>query len=172
MADFTKASRAPLPNAADGVKKRQYYDLLNAFYDMGGAGGDYGRVFGDDAFTDDQARFKAVADRVVPGAFDELSGMDPMDVMAGYGIPSPEARALAALAGESMNNEAAIDFANRRYDSQRPYGFDFPQDAESVGSGSGDGMFPEAVKSMLPVVQTAGSYALPMLFSMLMRGGK
>jgi hypothetical protein len=41
-----------------------------------------------------------------------------------------------------------------------------------VDAGSGDDPFPEARKAMLPIVQTAGSYALPILFSMLMRGGK
>lgn len=41
-----------------------------------------------------------------------------------------------------------------------------------VDAGSEDDLFPEARKAMLPIVQTAGSYALPILFSMLMRGGK
>lgn len=198
MANFTKASKAPLPNTANGVKKRQYYDLLNAFYDIGSAGGDYDRVFGDDAFTDDQAHFKTVADRVVPGAFDELSGMHPMAVMSGYGISSPEAQALAALAWESANNESAIDLANRRYDAQQPYGFDFMGDHASrlfdprntkdaftalpdgnVLSSHGQIMYmPNGYNATdvddlaLPILRTAGSYALPMLFSMLMRGGK
>lgn len=198
MADFIPASKMPLPNVANGVKGRQQYDLLKAFYNMAGAGGDYSRVFGDDAFTDDQARFKAVADRVAPGAFDELSGMDPMDVMAGYGISSPEAQALVGLAGEGMNNASAMDLANWQYDSQQPYGFNFegdhglrfvdPGNAENAFMTRPDGSMmsnqgqimstPDGYNATdgddlaLPILRTAGSYALPMLFSMLMRGGK
>lgn len=100
---------------------------------------------------------------------------------------------------ESLEDEAYLNdmysrFANARYDTQQPYGFDFGYREPDFQGGrvtpksmalSYDGEYttppenpqlPSVIDDVAgvvgPLAKTAGSYALPMLFSMLMRGGK
>lgn len=79
------------------------------------------------------------------------------------------------------------DASDRYYDPNwsGPHAFDVadpedPYEGGEVFVGNGDrvaqpgeeGFIGDAKNALMPIVQTAGSYVLPMLFSMLMRGGK
>jgi hypothetical protein len=46
------------------------------------------------------------------------------------------------------------------------------QNGERLAQPNDEGFLGDVTNALAPIVQTAGSYALPMLFSMLMRGGK
>lgn len=103
--------------------------------------------------------------------------------------------------GEPQANQESKELSNQMYAWDQPYGQDFTYDlqdgdpsrimyAEPNGvvhnalgevirdPGPGlvdddpEDIFGNVRKAALPMVRTAGSYALPMLFSMLMRGGK
>lgn len=130
---------------------------------------------------------------------------DPNDAL----VDSP----LGDFMVEASANEFRKQTANRMYDEQQPYGFNFSGEhagrleddstdmyydpnwsgphafyAGKVGTpyegdmyiGNGDvvpqpgdeGFIGDAKNALVPIAQAAGSYALPMLFSMLMRGGK
>lgn len=100
--------------------------------------------------------------------------------------------AASALNLEPYANQTGSMLANREYDAGQPYGFDFSDDANLASPGgrystvhpdgyvstdvaqAGDlnAFKSGAADKLLPIVRMAGSYALPILFSMLMRGGK
>lgn len=111
----------------------------------------------------------------------------------------PQRYVPGTLEDEAGQNLYAKAVANEGYDASQPYGFSFGNfggaDFDVLGDGrsyssetgspiqdAGEGMVPSvddsiwpeegAVPAMLPALRTAGSMALPMLFSMLMRGGR
>ena len=123
-------------------------------------------------------------------------------LMHGLGDPDPSIFAIRSFTEEPFDNEWSNVYNTREYDATQPYGWDFGEDlaarsSESALAGTeppnwssvgqfGDvmqngerlaqpddeGFLGDAVNALAPIVQTAGSYALPILFSMLMRGGK
>ena len=115
------------------------------------------------------------------------------------GAFGPEIKSLSLAMSEPWRNFANKAYSNNEYDSEQPYGFDFSDAFFNGGRGieieeskpgamefvSSDGEIIRAPKTpKLPSViddassgigslaRTAGSYALPMLLSILMRGGK
>ena len=124
---------------------------------------------------------------------------DVRRLVHGLGDPNPSIFDIRSFTEEPFDNEWSNVYNTREYDATQPYGFDFghehemhlsspANDSEDAFKARPDGRVtsnlgqvistPDGYNAYdgadlaLPIVQAAGSYALPMLFGMLMRGGK